>query len=104
MSTMTLPRVESIPAELRDRSQWALWRLEEREGRQTKIPYCAGGEGRASTTDPSTWASFRDALAGVGAHGADGIGFVFSKDDDFVGVDLDNLDSDAGAILAKLDS
>lgn len=60
---MTLPSLESIPAELRDRAQWVIWRSEERDGKRTKVPYRADGAGRASTTDPATWTTFLDALA-----------------------------------------
>jgi putative DNA primase/helicase len=76
-----------IPAELRERPQWVIWRLEVRDGKQTKVPYQAGANGRASTTDPGTWATFDQAVAT--ADRADGIGYVFAADDPYTGVDLD---------------
>lgn len=96
--------VAAIPVELRERPQWVVWRREEREGKPTKIPYRADAGGRASSTDPSTWSGFDAALAAAEALAVDGIGFVFSSADPYVGVDLDDLDADAGAVMLALDS
>ena len=98
-----------IPAELRERPQWVLWRFEERDGKRTKVPYRADQpQVRASSTDPATWSDFH----AVRAHGeeADGVGFVFSEGDDVVGVDLDNcftdgkLHPEAARVALELDS
>lgn len=89
-----------IPAELRERPQWVIWRRAERDGKTTKVPYRCDGSGMASSTDPSTWSTYESAIASTGARIADGIGYVFSADDLYVGVDLDTLDSDAGRIAA----
>jgi putative DNA primase/helicase len=97
---------DAIPIELRDRPQWVVWRLEERDGKPTKVPYRSDGEGRASSTDPATWGTFDAAVAGSEALAANGIGYVFSADDGYVGVDLDDglSESDRGAIMGTLDS
>jgi len=103
--------VTAIPAELRRRPQWVVWRFEERDGKRTKAPYQpANPQKRASTTDPATWSDF--AIAAEVAGAADGLGYVFTQDDPYVGIDLDacrdpetgSLTSDAGAILCALDS
>jgi hypothetical protein len=96
---------ERIPAELRERDQWVPWRYEERDGKRTKVPRCADG-GPASSIDPATWATFQHALAAVEPLECDGIGYVFSADDPFVGVDLDDGLSEAerAAIVEKLAS
>ena len=97
-------KVEAIPAELRDRPQWVIWRAEERAGRTTKVPYRADGAGRASSTNSATWATFEAAVAA--ATNADGIGFVFAEDDPFCGSDLDDGIDEAqrAGIIAALDS
>jgi len=83
---------EEIPPELKALPQWVTWKFDWRdgkdgkEGKWTKVPYRADGRGPASSTDPSTWATFEKAAS---ARGFDGIGFVFSPDDPYVGVDLD---------------
>ena len=66
---------------IRDLRQWLVWRLEERHGRPTKIPYSPATGQRASSTAPENWASYHEAVRACKEHGYDGIGFVFSKDD-----------------------
>jgi putative DNA primase/helicase len=79
---------DSIPVELRRRCQWVVWRQEGRSGKRTKVPYCARTRRHASVTAPRTWTSFADALAVVSRY--DGIAFVLTADDPYVGWDLDN--------------
>jgi putative DNA primase/helicase len=82
---------ENIPVELADRPQWVCWCLEERDGKMTKVPYTPGTLRRASSTDLMTWKPFPEALAAYKRSEPpyDGIGFVFSSADPFVGIDLD---------------
>lgn len=81
---------EGIPQALKERPQWVVWRLEKRAGKNTKVPYIAGGVGRASSTDLMTWRTFEEAIGALKAKRYDGIGFVFCSADPFVGVDLDD--------------
>jgi hypothetical protein len=103
--------VDIVPAELRELDQWVAWKFETRQGetKPTKVPIRASDPSRmASTTDPSTWSTFEAAMSNVDM--ADGIGFVFTENDPFTGVDLDEcivpegMHPDAGAILFTLDS
>lgn len=80
-----------IPHELRELTQWGVYRVETRDGKQTKVPYRANGRGKASSTSPADWSSFADALAACNANTTfDGIGFVFTADGPYVGIDLDH--------------
>jgi putative DNA primase/helicase len=76
--------LENIPEEIQQRAQWVV--------HKEKVPYIAGGVGRASSTDSLTWRTFDEAVqarqASPGRY--DGIGFVFSSGDPYAGVDLDN--------------
>src|SRR5918995_5996023 len=83
------PIIENIPEQLTERPQWVCWRLEERDDKMTKVPYTDTGW-RASTTDLLTWTTCAMALAAYERGHYDGIGFVFSSADPFVGIDLDN--------------
>ena len=103
--------VENVPADLKARPQWVTWRYEKRDGKWTKTPYNAKTGKRASATSSRTWCPFEHALRAARERGYDGIGFVFSKTDGYVGIDLDDcLDDDgnpvreAQEILDKLDS
>jgi primase-polymerase (primpol)-like protein len=86
-----LPEISigNIPEELRRRPQWVVWKLEKRDGKPTKVPYIAGGVGKASSTDSLTWRSFEEAVNALQTGRYDGIGFVFSSGDPFAGIDLD---------------
>ncbi len=77
--------LDNIPEEMRRRRQWVTWKLEERG----KVPYIAGGVGKASSTDLTTWRTFEEAVEDVKKGRRDGVGFVFSSGDPFAGVDLD---------------
>jgi putative DNA primase/helicase len=82
--------LDCLPEELRQRRQWVVWKLEERDGKPTKVPYIAGGSGKASSTDSLTWRSFEEAVQALKTGRYNGIGFVFSSGDPFAGVDLDD--------------
>lgn len=89
-------RLDSIPAELRGCHQWLVWRQESRpEGRTkraswTKVPYDARTGSHAATDQPADFCSFSRAVRTYKEHGYSGIGFVFTKDDPYVGIDLDD--------------
>ncbi|MCD6297334.1 MAG: DUF3987 domain-containing protein [Deltaproteobacteria bacterium] len=86
---MAAINIKKIPSEITKFSHWILWKSVPKGNGITKIPFSvAGGQGK--TNDPSTWTSFEKALSRYKAGEFSGIGFVFSKDDPFCGVDLDH--------------
>lgn len=104
---------DAIPASLQPVAQWLCWRTEDRDGKPTKVPVDPARGGYASVSDPATWTSFETAYD----HYRDrddvaGIGFVFTAEDPYVGVDLDDcrspdtgrLDEWAQDIIRRLDS
>lgn len=102
-ATPSEPTIENVPASLRSLPQWVLWRRTTRPGREgdkpTKIPYAVDGT-LASSTDRSTWSSIDDAVRTLSEsrdsqHTYDGVGFAFSPDDPYCGIDLDDcMDGD----------
>lgn len=90
-----------VPASLQATPRWLLWRFDENgQDKPRKVPLRLDGR-FGSSTDPTAWASFDAVVAAykAGTGGADGIGFVFTEDDDIVGVDLDGCrDPVTGAI------
>lgn len=99
MSHVTL-QVDCIPQSLRDLPQWVCWRYEERNGKRTKVPVEASSGWYASSTDPNTWTIFAAAVEAWQHSGSiDGIGFVFTEDDPFMGVDLDRCLDENGHFL-----
>lgn len=78
----------NIPEELRQLKQWCLWRYEDiGAAKPTKIPYSTTGE-MANVNNPDTWTTFDGALASRFSYS--GIGFVFSENDPYTFIDLDD--------------
>lgn len=75
----------NIPTELQQLNQWTVWNYVTIDGKVTKPP-------RAKVNDSSTWISFKEAVAIVARGEAFGIGFIFSEDDPYAGIDLDYSD------------
>jgi hypothetical protein len=91
--------VGSIPQELKDRAQWVCWQEEFRDGKPTKVPYNPSTKKRADSQDPTSWGSFEKALETVSQNGFKGIGFVFSANDPYCGVDLDKCREPEGGVI-----
>lgn len=85
--------VEKIPQELKEVSQWVCWRaVPKGNGKVDKIPINPTNGRKAATDNSKTWVSFDKALTYYQKHNGkqiSGIGFVFSKEDPYTGVDLD---------------
>ncbi len=95
----------NVPTELRVLPQWVCWRREQRAGKQTKVPVDARSGALASSTDPSTWSRFDDAVNAVERHRCNGIGFVFSETDPYAGIDIDdciNQDNELGQVAQQI--
>lgn len=90
---VALPSLE-LPAiaELASVPQWVCWREDVRRGKPTKVPVTPRGSS-ASTTDPRTWSSYQACIAALVQGDVKlrlaGIGFVLTRHDPYVGVDLD---------------
>jgi primase-polymerase (primpol)-like protein len=88
---------DTIPQELKALPQWVCWRYVLRDDKWTKQPVSIHTGDGADSTDPTTWASYEDALAFYQQFHPEGlvagIGFVFAKEADprksLCGIDLD---------------
>ena len=87
----------AVPAELKALRQWVAWREEQRDGKPTKIPYQVNRR-KAQPNNPQTWTDYQT----VCDHRDDfsGIGFVFSADDSYCGIDLDDCLDAQGKLKA----
>lgn len=93
-------KADNIPECLKALNSWVVWKLAPRkEGdKPTKLPFHPSGEW-AKANDPSTWAPFFQALNRFNMGGYSGIGFEFSEEDPFCGVDLDGCrDPESGKV------
>jgi putative DNA primase/helicase len=84
-----IPSIEyiNVPSALKSLPNWVCWRLEERGGKKTKIPYNLNGR-MASSTDKTTWHTF-DEIKHCAPTPESGAGFCFNGDG-VVGIDLDH--------------
>lgn len=93
-----------IPTEFKHYKQWVSWKPVEKEGKITKIPTTRDNR-NASTTNPDTWDTWEN------IKNCERQGFVFTKDDPFIFIDLDdcidengNLEPWAERIVKLIDS
>lgn len=103
---------QNIPVDMRSAPQWVAWRYVFRDGKDTKAPVSPHDGSFADTTSKATWGTFDEAITACQRYRTlAGIGFVFSADDMFCGVDLDNCVDEneeikpwALELIEKLDS
>lgn len=90
---MTADNHDLIPDEMKAYTQFVVWKYEQRvpDAKPTKVLYSVATGYKASVTDPSTWATFEQAVQCAVAVNTPyaGIGFVFTEHDPFCGIDLD---------------
>jgi putative DNA primase/helicase len=92
---------EHVPLVLRSRPQWVGWRYETRDGKQTKVPINAHTGRLAKSNDPGTWTPYETALAAAEKYELEGVGYMFSEDDPFIGIDIDDCrDAETGVIAS----
>jgi len=65
--------------------RWVNWKLEERKGKNTKIPYDAKTGNMASSGDPKTWSTY-DEVKSISKN----VGIVFTHRKDILGIDIDH--------------
>jgi hypothetical protein len=85
--------IDAIPSELKARRQWVIWKEVVADGAVTKPPFNPNNPNyKASVTDPATWGTFEDAVRVFKNNPSlvSGIGFVFTAEDEYFGVDVDD--------------
>lgn len=102
---LTEEQLAAIPAALRDRPQWLVWRFEKKPDakKPAKMPYYADGGRRqgaqGSDVDRKQLMTCEAAYAAAQRSEMDGIGFAFLPGDGLIGIDLDAvIDADTGEI------
>lgn len=84
-------QINNVSKRLKSKEQWICWQTKMRDGKETKLPVDPNTQEMAATDDPSTWGSVMDAYSAYQENeDLKGIGFVFTADDPFVGIDLDD--------------
>jgi len=88
--------MDNVPTELTARDQWVTWQYVN----GTKVPFNALSGKHASSANPKTWAAFSAAERAAVERKHAGVGYVFARDDPFVGIDLDDCVSEDDTIAA----
>lgn len=87
------------PETLKKLPVWILWKRElDSKGRLTKVLYSARYDGRASSTDSTTWTTYERVTEKYHSHISeyDGIGIVCSKEFRIVFIDIDHCINEEG--------
>lgn len=99
------PRLDLVPAELTSLDQWVVWKAvpsKKKPGKFTKVPYHPVTKRQASSTKAKDWGTFHQAVeAYISGTEFDGIGFVFSQNDDIIGIDLDGCFNEDGSLTEE---
>lgn len=98
---------ESIPQELKDLKQWVVWKLEVIDERVTKVPYRIDMPGmHASSTNSKSWTTFDNAVFFLqNEKRYSGIGFVFTKEDPYIGIDFDKcIEKSTGLLFPSIEN
>lgn len=83
---------KNIPDDLKKEKRWCLYRIVNRNGKNTKIPIEPSGK-YAKVSDKATWNTYERCLNSLDK--ADGLGFFLG--DGYVGIDLDDVADDVYA-------
>ena len=104
-------QIKNIPEALKQRYQWIGWEAKPKaNGKIDKLPVNPKTGEVSDANDPSIHCCFEEALGGVKLFQLSGLGFVFTKEDPFSGVDLDDcvqgqeIQDEQKKILLKLNS
>lgn len=93
-----------IPLDLKMIPRFCLWKYtlvgSEENQKWSKLPVQTSGKAAASTR-PETWTDFITAQKAYENGQFDGIGFVFTGDDDLVGVDVDDCRDPISGVLTE---
>ena len=82
---------EDIPDELKREKHWCLYKIIQRDGKNTKLPLMPNGK-PAKSNDKTTWFSYEACIAALNRNIGDGLGFMLG--DGYIGIDIDKVSDD----------
>lgn len=93
----------AIPEELRLLNQWVVWKYEDIGAKKpTKVPYDPKTGNFANVNEAKSWGSFQDVFNSYNSGIYSGIGFVFTENDPYFVIDLDDTQGDQSAFDRQL--
>jgi len=82
---------EDIPYEFKKEERWCLYKIIQRDGKNTKLPLKPNGK-PAISNDKTTWFSYEACIAALNRNIGDGLGFMLG--DGYIGIDIDKVSDD----------
>jgi hypothetical protein len=91
-----------LVAALGQNVQWVNFKLIEKDGKLTKIPYFKGNR-KASSTNPNTWKTYAEASKDYAntANGFSGVGIIFTPAKTLLGIDIDHVLDENGKVFGE---
>ena len=81
----------NIPDNLKNEKRWCLYKMIQRDGKNTKLPLMPNGK-PAKSNDKMTWHSYEDCIKALNKNIGDGLGFFLG--DGYIGIDIDKVSDD----------
>ena len=96
----------NYPTALTDCRQWVCWRYNPAGTGDTpeSRPYCPNNGRKANLNDPGSWGTLREANDAMEKNGYAGVGYVFAKEDPYIGIEIEHCydpESDTFSDLAQ---
>ena len=82
---------ENIPDNLKKEKRWCLYKIIQRDGKNTKLPLMLNGK-PAKSNDKTTYNSYEDCIMALNHHIGEGLGFFLG--DGYIGIDIDKVSDD----------
>ena len=82
---------ENIPDEMKKEKRWCLYKIIQRDGKNTKLPLMPNKE-PAKSNDKATWNSYEDCIMALKHNVGEGLGFFLG--DGYIGIDIDKVSDD----------
>lgn len=91
-------QLHNVPLELKSLRQWVCFDLEEKDRnlKPKKVPKNPHNGFNASHSDPKTWGTFEEVIEACKKYGFSQVGFAFTENDPYTGIDIDNCISETG--------
>lgn len=90
-------RYSNIPQEMTQMRRWVCFKVVERDGKKTKVPFDPHTGNGAKSNDKNTWGDFDEAINACAKYNLDGLGFELG--DGICGIDLDNHPDSNGEFM-----
>ena len=82
---------ENIPDEMKKEKRWCLYKIIQRDGKNTKLPLMPNKE-PAKSNDKATWNSYEDCIMALKHNVGEGLSFFLG--DGYIGIDIDKVSDD----------